>query len=46
MAGSCRTMVTGFGDAVHNVINGQLQAPVSLKGFLTTTDNTGTHTVS
>ena len=37
--------VTGFGDAVHNVINGQLQAPVSLKGFLTTTANTGTHTV-
>ena len=37
--------VTGFGDAVHNVINGQLQAPVTLKGFLTTTANTGTHTV-
>jgi hypothetical protein len=37
--------VTGFGDAVHRVINGQLQAPVTLKGFLTTTANTGTHTV-
>ena len=32
--------VTGFGDAVHRVINGQLQAPVTLKGFLTTTANT------
>jgi len=37
--------VTGFGDAVHRVINGQLQAPVTLKGFLTTTTNVGTHTV-
>lgn len=37
--------VTGFGDAVHNVINGQLQASVTLKGYLTTTANTGTHTV-
>jgi len=37
--------VSGFGDAVHRVINGQLQAPVILKGFLTTTPNTGTHTV-
>jgi len=37
--------VTGFGDAVHNAINGQLQAPVTLKGYLTTTANTGTHPV-
>jgi hypothetical protein len=37
--------VTGFGDAVHRVINGQLQAPVTLKGFLTTTATIGTHTV-
>jgi hypothetical protein len=37
--------VTGFGDAVHNVVNGQLQAPVTLKGHLTTTADTGTHTV-
>ncbi len=37
--------VTGFGDAVHRVINGQLQSPVTLKGFLTTTAITGTHTV-
>ncbi len=29
--------VTGFGDAVHSAINGQLQAPVTLKGYLTTT---------
>ncbi len=37
--------VTGFGDAVHNVVNGQLQAPVTLKGHLTTTADTGTHVV-
>ena len=37
--------VTGFGDAVHKFINGQLQAPVTLKGFMTTTALTGTHTV-
>lgn len=37
--------VTGFGDAVQNFINGQLQAPVTLKGYLTTTATTGTHTV-
>ena len=37
--------VTGFGDAVHRVINGQLQAPVTLKGFLTTTADLGTHPV-
>jgi hypothetical protein len=37
--------VTGFGDAVHRVINGQLKSPVTLKGYLTTTTNTGTHTV-
>lgn len=37
--------VTGFGDLTHKFINGQLQAPVTLKGFLTTTALTGTHTV-
>lgn len=37
--------VTGFGDAAHKFINGQLQAPVTIRGFLTTTANTGTHTV-
>ena len=37
--------VAGFGDAVHKFINGQMQAPVTLRGFLTTTANTGTHTV-
>jgi hypothetical protein len=37
--------VTGFGDAAHKFINGQLQAPITLKGFLTTTALTGTHTV-
>ena len=37
--------VTGFGDAVHRFINGQLNAPVTLRGYVTTTANTGTHTV-
>lgn len=37
--------VTGFGDAAHKFINGQLNAPVTLRGFLTTTASTGTHTV-
>ena len=37
--------VAGFGDPVHKFINGQLQAPVTLRGFLTTTANTGTHPV-
>lgn len=37
--------VTGFGDAAHNFINGQLNAPVTLRGYLTTTAATGTHTV-
>jgi hypothetical protein len=37
--------VTGFGDAVHNFINGQLQAPVTLRGYVTTTASVGTHTV-
>lgn len=37
--------VSGFGDGVHKFINGQLQAPVTIRGFLTTTALTGTHTV-
>ncbi|MCA0456130.1 MAG: hypothetical protein LCI00_19285 [Chloroflexi bacterium] len=37
--------VTGFGDVAHKFINGQLQAPVTIKGFLTTTALVGTHTV-
>jgi hypothetical protein len=37
--------VTGFGNATHNVINGQLQAPVTIKGNVTTTASVGTHTV-
>jgi hypothetical protein len=37
--------VSGFGDAAQHFINGQLQSPVTIKGFLTTTANTGTHTV-
>lgn len=37
--------ITGFGDAVHKYINGQMRAPVSIRGYLTTTALTGTHTV-
>jgi hypothetical protein len=37
--------VSGFGDAAHRVINGQLQAPVTIKGHVTRTALTGTHTV-
>lgn len=37
--------VTGFGDAVHHNIQGQLQSPVTIKGYLTKTATTGTHTV-
>jgi hypothetical protein len=37
--------VTGFGDVAHKFINGQLNAPVTIKGFLTTTTDIGTHTV-
>ena len=37
--------VTGFGQAVQNFINGQFRAPLTLRGFLTNTATTGTHTV-
>lgn len=37
--------VTGFGDAVQKFIPGQMLAPVSIKGYLTTTALVGTHTV-
>jgi hypothetical protein len=37
--------VTGFGNAAHNFINGQLQAPVTIKGYVTNTALVGTHTV-
>jgi hypothetical protein len=37
--------VTGFGDAAHLFINGQLNAPVTLRGYMTTTATVGTHTV-
>lgn len=36
--------VSGFGSGVHNMINGLAQAPVTIKGFLTT-GSSGTHTV-
>lgn len=38
-------MVAGFGDEAENYINGQLQSPVTIKGYLTTTALVGTHTV-
>ena len=37
--------VTGFGDEAKHFINGQIQAPVTIRGYVTTTANTGTHTV-
>jgi len=37
--------VTGFGDDAHNFVNGQVQAPVTINGFLTTDATLGTHTV-
>ncbi|MCY4539861.1 MAG: hypothetical protein OXE52_16730, partial [Chloroflexi bacterium] len=37
--------VTGFGDEVHKYINGQLRAPVTIQGYLTTDGVSGTHTV-
>ena len=37
--------VTGFGDEVHQFINGQLRAPVTIEGYLTTESPGGTHTV-
>ena len=37
--------VTGFGDDVHQFINGQLRAPVTIQGYLTTDSPSGTYTV-
>lgn len=37
--------VSGFGDEAHKFINGQINAPVRLRGFMTTTASVGTHTV-
>ncbi len=37
--------VSGFGDAAHEVLTGQLTAPVVLRGYLTLTADTGTHPV-
>jgi hypothetical protein len=37
--------VTGFGDQVHRVINGQMQAPVTIRGYVTKTTDIGTHPV-
>jgi hypothetical protein len=37
--------ITGFGDLARHFINGQINAPVTVRGYLTTTASTGTHTV-
>lgn len=37
--------VTGFGDDVKRFINGQLQAPVTIKGYLSTETANSTHNV-
>lgn len=37
--------VTGFGSVVHQFITGQRQANVTIKGYVTTTANVGTHPV-
>jgi hypothetical protein len=37
--------VTGFGDVTHDVINGQMNLVVTMRGYLTLTATTGTHTV-
>lgn len=37
--------VTGFGDALHDMINGQMNLTVAVRGYMTLTPNTGTHTV-
>jgi len=37
--------VTGFGNEAHSTLLGQLQAPVTVRGYLTTTPMVGTHTV-
>jgi hypothetical protein len=37
--------VTGFGDVTHDVINGQMNLAVTLRGYLTLTPVTGTHSV-
>ena len=37
--------VSGFGQEAQNFINGQVQAPVTIKGYVTTTADIGTHPV-
>ena len=37
--------VSGFGDEVKKFINGQIQAPVTVKGYFTTDSTVGTHTL-
>jgi hypothetical protein len=37
--------IAGFGDALHSMINGQMNLAVTMRGYLTLTATTGTHTV-
>jgi len=37
--------VTGFGDALHDMINGQMNLAVAMRGYITLTAATGTHSV-
>jgi len=37
--------VTGFGNEVHTVLLGQISAPVTIRGYMTTTALVGTHPV-
>lgn len=37
--------VTGFGDTMHDTINGQLNLAVNVRGYMTLTAVNGTHTV-
>ena len=37
--------VTGFSDALHDMINGQMNLAVAMRGYITLTTTTGTHTV-
>jgi hypothetical protein len=37
--------VTGFGDLAHHFINGQMNAPVTIRGYMTLSGANATHTV-
>ena len=37
--------VSGFNQGLHDVVNGLMLAPITLRGYLTTDADTGTHTL-